>query len=126
MSMHMICNYSDETCMYHRMTIFDYVTRKFIYSGKYEHLEHVREFNGHALYKLAEPSLRLIDYEDSPFIEHIACLQSVININREEDMISFRLPPAETAETSSSASYSSAGEKTPEPIIKVKAAEQKE
>ena len=74
MSMHMICNYTEETCMYLSLTIFDYVTRKFIYSGKYEHLDYIKEFNGIALLKLAEASLKLIDFEDTPFTEHIACL----------------------------------------------------
>jgi hypothetical protein len=36
MSMHMIVNFTDETCQYLSFTIYDYVTRKFIYAGKYE------------------------------------------------------------------------------------------
>lgn len=118
MSMHMICNYTDETCTYLSLSIFDYVTRKFLYFGKYEHLDHVKQFNGYALLKLAEPSLKLIDFEDSPFTEHIACLQSVININREHDMISLSMPSESSVESSSSTSYEPIEPQTPEPIYK--------
>lgn len=71
MNMHMIVNYTDHKCIHLRFTIFDYVTRKFIYWGIYNELEYHREFNGHALLKLCEPSLRLIYFEEAPFTEHI-------------------------------------------------------
>lgn len=126
MSMHMICKFADDTCMFLRFTIFDYVTRKFLYSGKYEHLDHVREFNGNLLFKLAEPSLQLISFEDSPFTEHIACLQSVININREPDRISITLDSSEPEDAESSASYEPIEPSTPEPIYKTKPVDIKE
>ena len=41
MSMHMITTFVDRTCRHLRFTIFDYVTKKIIYSGIYESLDGV-------------------------------------------------------------------------------------
>jgi hypothetical protein len=57
MSMHMQVNYVDQTCLFLRFTIFDYVTRKFLYSGTYDLLDFVQEYNVYSLYKLAYLSL---------------------------------------------------------------------
>lgn len=74
MSMHMEYNFLDFTCKQLRFTIFDYVTRKFLYAGTYEQLEYLTEFDVHHLRRLAEPSLNLLAFERSPFREHIGCL----------------------------------------------------
>ena len=57
MSMHMQVNYIDKTSLFLRFTIFDYVTRKFTYSGTYDLLDFVQEFNVYSLLKLSFLSL---------------------------------------------------------------------
>ena len=74
LSVHMIINYCDLTCMYLPISIFDYVTRKFAYFGKYESLDHVTEFNGQVLYRLVRASLLELDYELPPFRNHITII----------------------------------------------------
>ena len=44
------------------------------FSGIYDLLEGVKEFNAFALLRLAYPSLEIIPFERSPFRDHIAAL----------------------------------------------------
>jgi hypothetical protein len=74
MSMHMITKYVDKTCLHVRFTIFDYVTRRIIYSGIYDKFDHVVEFNAYRLLAYAKKALMVLYYERSPFAEHIATL----------------------------------------------------
>ena len=71
MSMHMQVNFTDKTCLFLRFTIFDYVTRKFTYSGTYDLLDFVQEFNCFSLLKLSKLSLENIQFEAPPFRLHI-------------------------------------------------------
>lgn len=74
LSMHMQVNYLDGACLFLRFTIFDYVTRKFTYSGTYDLLDFVQEFNCYSLYKLSCLSLGRIEFEKPPFRLHIQTL----------------------------------------------------
>lgn len=125
MSMHMIYNAIDRKCLHLRFTIFDYVTRKFTYTGTYELLENHRGYNVQVLYQLARPSLRPLPFERPPFRLHIGTLQSVINANLPEELPIAQLhleEPSSSSSSSSSSSYSSESEGpvTPPPIIKVR------
>lgn len=127
MSMHMQVNYVDKTCLFLRLTIFDYVTRKFTYSGTYDLLDFVQEFNVHSLLKLSYLSLLQIEFEGPPFKTHIQTLQHIINENREQklELQEFHLPQSSSSETESERSSSSAysepempeSPKTPPPIF---------
>lgn len=74
MSMHMLHNYLDQTCVNLKITIFDYVSKKFIYSGTYDYLDDVKNFNVFQLQKLTESSLKVLEFERSPFRDHIAVI----------------------------------------------------
>jgi len=61
--------------------------------------------------------LRIIYFEEAPFREHIGIVQSIINTNREAEMVVFHLPKEPVSPSSSSSSYVSLeSEKTPEKI----------
>ena len=117
MSMHMQVNYIDKTSLFLRFTIFDYVTRKFTYSGTYDLLDFVQEFNVYSLLKLSFLSLTKIEFEGPPFKKHIQTLQHIINENREQklEMQEFNLAEPSFSETESEGSSSSAFSEPPRP-----------
>jgi hypothetical protein len=80
-TMHMVYEFINERCLYLVFTIFDYVTCNAI-QVHYDALEYVREYNVYDLQRLCRPSLQLLSFERSPFMMHIACLQSIIIKNR--------------------------------------------
>jgi len=95
----MISTLIDKWAKHLRFTIFDYATRKFTYEGTYMELDglsRVSEMNGKqtithnwnafALLRLSKSSLDIIPFERTPFRDHIASLQSIINANKEEEI----------------------------------------
>jgi hypothetical protein len=57
-------------------------TKQYSYSGIYEKLKYLDEFNINKLKEIAKPSLDEIGFEYSPFRNHIICLQSILNTSR--------------------------------------------
>lgn len=82
LTMHMIYEFVSEKCLYLVFTLFDYVACRVVLQVEYDALDFVREFNVYDLQRLARPSLELLLFERSPFMMHIACIQSIINKNR--------------------------------------------
>ena len=81
MSMYMVHD-TENRCVCIRFTIFDYATKKFVYLGIYEKLEHLHDFDVIILKTLAKASLDEIAFEREPFKNHILCLKSIVDTYR--------------------------------------------
>lgn len=114
LTMHMIYEFVSEKCLYLVFTLFDYVACRVVLQVEYDALDYVREFNVYDLQRLAKPSLELLLFERSPFMMHIACIQSIINKNRIqiEQLSDFELESAK----SSTSECVSVRPSTPPPI----------
>jgi hypothetical protein len=77
-----IVHTADFRCLSLRFTIFDYVTKKYIYSDFFDKIKYLSEFDARILKNHAEEALAEIPFEKAPFREHIKCLQNIINSNR--------------------------------------------
>jgi hypothetical protein len=78
LSCFMIYRRIEGKCLHLKFTIFDYVTKKFMYQGTYEQLDQVYKFNVYVLYKLCKESLQgdhmCVPFERQPFIRHIGII----------------------------------------------------
>ena len=77
-----IVHTADFRCLSLRFTIFDYVTKKYIYSDFFDKIKHLSEFDARILKNHAEEALDEIHFEKAPLRDHIICLQDIISSNR--------------------------------------------
>lgn len=86
----------DYKCKYLKFTVFNYRTKQYIYSGTYEKMKNLTQFDIYKLKELAEPSLEYLPFERTPFKQHILCLQAIINSELASQHVAQAAPVQET------------------------------